>query len=202
MTPAHTLVELMQLFDFTDDDLEANRAGHLSERQRARIEAERLTASIEKASATMALCVFVIATILFLSAAFPMGQAMGPWILVAIVIWVLLATGAESLAQGLSRGWLRHAAHDRNHWLLRRLGRLNRAGDERVREGLVERLTGLLTHSTNEEHRTIMLDGEPFQSDVASGELDERLWQLATGLQYAFYLVPDVLWMLSAEPLD
>jgi hypothetical protein len=195
-----TLAELMALFDFTADDLAANRAGRLSDRQRECIETERLSASIEKAAAAVAVGVFLLAVLLFLALAYPLGSALGPWTLVVIVVWVVLAVGSANLAQRLTRSWLLRSALNRDHGLLRRLGRLDAAGDDQVRLGKVERFAGVLTHEDDGEHKQLMLDGEPFQTDVQA-DVDERLWKLTPGLRYAFYAVPGVLWVMSVEPL-
>jgi hypothetical protein len=197
----HELFDLMVLFDFTADDLAANRAGQLTNRQRERIEAERLNASIEKAAATAALASFGILMLLYFAVAYPLGNALGPWTLVFIAIWLALAVVAANLVRRALRRRLRQSARDRSHWLLRRLGRLDAAGDQRAAEGQVSRFAGVLTQADDSEHPLLLLNGEVFQADPSSADQDERLWQLEMGASYAFYAVPEVLWIVAAEPL-
>lgn len=197
----HTLADLMRLFDFTADDLTANRAGILTERQRARIASERQTASIEKASALIALICFVGMTALFLFLAFPLGNALGPWTLVAIFVWFGLTAFLTNRVRKVSARWLRKSVPKRKDPILRRIGRLDNPGTEAMQTGAVSRFSGVLTHGDDGEHRSLMLDDEPFQSDSASGGDDERLWKLKPGIAYAIYAVPDALWVVSVEPL-
>lgn len=195
-----TLPDLMRLFDFTAEDLSANRTGWLSDRQLARIEADRLQASIEKASSLVAVSLVLVFTLVYLGLAYRLGEALGPWILALIAAWFIAAVAIANLAQRLLRGWLRRSAHDRGHWLLRRLGSLDKPGDEAARTGRVIRFEGVLTKVDDGEHTPhTRLDDEEFM-DSASVEVDERLWAIAPGFRYAFYALPDVLWVVSVEP--
>ena len=197
-----TLPELMRLFEFTAEELAANRAGRWSNSQRARIETDRLNASIDKASALAAMACFLTLTLLFLALAYPIGERLGPWTLVFIAVWFTLTVMVANLARRWCVRWLRKTSTNRDHGLLRRFGRLDHQGDVATRTGVITRIVGVLTHGDDGEHANLLLDGKPFQPDSSSGDTDERLWTLAPGVRYAFYAVPEVLWVMSVEPLE
>lgn len=200
LPPVTDLPGLMALFEFTADDLAVNRAGALSPRQRARVEANTLNASIEKAAATLALPVLPAFTLVWLLLAWRFGDALGPWVLVGVVLWFASMAALFNLVYRTARHLLRRGAPDRRRGLLRWLGRLDSRIDSVLAASSVARLAGRAAILDDGEHQTIAFDGEPFMLDV-SAELDERLWRLATGQRYAVYYLPEVLWIVAVEPL-
>jgi hypothetical protein len=127
--PITDLEELMALFDFDAHDLAENRAGRMSARQRERAEAQTLTASIEKTATTISLPVIPLVTLPYLILVTRYGDEWGAGVLLAIVVWFGIMALCFWLVYRGVKAWLHRAARDRSHWLLRRLGRLDRRID-------------------------------------------------------------------------
>lgn len=196
----HSLVELQALFDFTADDLTANRTGVLSQRQRERIERDSLCASTDKAAATLALPVIPALTITYLWIAFNFADALGPWTLALIAAW-LGTTWLSTVVVFRAARWLLHrSAHHRDHWLLRRLGRLDDQRDRLVQAGRVERISGRLRVADDGEHTSVQI-GDHELMNSAAADVDERLWQVEPDREYTVYLLPELRWVLAVEPL-
>lgn len=196
----HALAELQVLFDFTADDLAANRTGVLSQRQRERIERDSLRASIDKAAATLTLPVIPALTLIYLWLALNFADALGPWTLALIAIWLVTMWLTATLVFRTARRLLSRTAHTRDHWLLRRLGRLNDQRDRLVRVGRVDRFTGRLRVADDGEHTYVQL-GDVELMNSAAADVDERLWQIEPERTYAIYLLPELRWVLAVEPL-
>jgi hypothetical protein len=162
------LNDLQALFNFTDADLVANRAGRLSDSQRDRltrlvhdertaIQANRLTLPVMVA---LGIAYFVLVP--------PLGDRLGP--LICIVI--LLALGVFGL---VSFAWQR---------LL--LAILRRRPPASLEDASVTSRSGILTVEDDGEHRHLLLDDLELQTDVDAVE-DVRLWRLEPGQHYILY---------------
>lgn len=196
----HALAELQTLFDFTADDLAANRTGRLSDRQRQRIERDSLRASIDMAAASLALPVIPALTIIYLWIAFNFADALGPWTLALIAAWLGTMWLAATLVFRAARWLLCRSAQNRDHWLLRRLGRLKDQRDRLMRAGQVERLTGRLRVADDGEHTSVQIGDQELMNSAAA-DVDDRLWQVEPERAYTVYLLPELRWVLAIEPL-
>lgn len=195
-----TLDELKTLYDFTDDDLIANRTGRLSDAQRERFRHDLRTAVIARAAATLILPILPLTSCAFILFSLNYGDALGPLVLVAIVVWLALMYVLMRVGHSVAVRWLERSVKRTDHPLLRRLRAVNPAGEAVIERGLVERAEGTLTFPTDGEHTYVMLDEIEFTSDVAADE-DERLWKLTEGQKYAIHYLPETLWIASVEPL-
>jgi hypothetical protein len=196
--PITDLDGLMALFDFDAHDLAENHAGRMSPRQRERAEAQTLTASIEKTATTISLPVIPLVTLPYLILVTRYGDEWGAGVLLAIVVWFAIMALCFWLVYRGVKAWLNRTARDRSHWLLRRLGRLDRRIDASLRAGKVLSLAGVISFPDDGEHTYIYLGETEFTNSVAA-ELDERLWRLAAGRAYTLYYVPEVLWVMGVE---
>jgi hypothetical protein len=162
------LNELQALFNFTDADLVANRAGRLSDSQRERltriihdertsVQANRLTFPVMIA---LGIAYFVLVP--------PWGERLGPLICIVIV----LALGVFGLVSFV--------------WQRLLLTILRRRPPASLEDAPVTARSGLLTVEDDGEHRHLLLDGVEVQTDVDAVE-DERLWRLEPGQHYIFY---------------
>jgi hypothetical protein len=193
---------LETLFNFTADDLAANRAGALSPAQRDRYGRELYQAAIEKAAATLSLPVIPVCAVALMIFSLNYGDDLGPGILCAIGVWFALMWALFRLAFALFRRVLPQIARgDAAHPLLRLVRAYDRAGAQAVEQGIVQRVAGRLSMPSDGEHEYVMLDELELTSSVAAAE-DERLWQLEEGAHYAIYTVPGTPWIASVERLE
>lgn len=196
----HTLTELQSLFEFTDEDLIANRAGHLSDAQRDRFRRDLRSGVIARAATTLALPILPVTSCAFCLFSMYYGDALGPLVLVAIVVWLALMYVLMRVGYNVALRWLERRVNRTDHPLLRRLRAVNPAGEAVIERGIVERAAGTLKFPTDGEHTYVMLNEIEFTTDV-SADQDERLWDLTEGQNYAIYYLPETLWIASVEPL-
>jgi hypothetical protein len=194
------LDDLKALFEFTDEDLAANRAGRLSQRQQIQLRQDALNASIEKGAAIVTLSLMPLAAILFILFGLRYGDALGPLILVAIIIWFSGWAALYRFTWKLACWLLRRRTHTMDAPLLRRLGAYNSQAVHALESGVVERIAGRLSFPTDGEHMFVMSDDIQISINVAA-EDDERLWKLRAGQRYAIYRLPDASWIIAVEPL-
>ncbi|MBW4438562.1 MAG: hypothetical protein KME04_15585 [Pleurocapsa minor GSE-CHR-MK-17-07R] len=193
---------LETLFDFTEADLAANRAGVLSEIQRERLRQQLYQASISSAAFTLSLPVIFVFAVAFMAFSLRFGDDLGPGILCAIGVWFLLTWALYTLAYAVMRRLLPVIVRgNASHPLLRRVRAIDNAGSLALEQGIVERVAGRLGFPSDGEHEYVMLDDVELTNSVAADE-DERLWQLVEGAQYALYFVQGGPWIVSVERLE
>lgn len=195
---------LRELFDFTDDDLAANRAGVLSERQRENYRRDALDACIGSASAAAAAPFGVLIVIGYLNVAIRYGDELGPWVCVVFIAAFALFFMTVRAVAGLTAHLLRRLVRNPDCRLCRALGRwFYRETLDAIERGQVVAVRGMMTLESDGEHELVMVDGESLDADVALIDSDDRLWELLEdgGGRYALYVVPVVCWIVSAEPL-
>lgn len=198
MTPQ----ELQRLFEFTDDDLAANRSGHLSTRQQAHFRAQAGSAAADAATVISALPVAILLIALYFVLAITYGDALGPLVCVAIpaalgiffaVMWLWGLAARRIIVHlmqspGFEQG-LRH-----------RMPRVYGQPIVAIERGQVVAREGMLTRQSDGEHDYLLLNDEELQTSV-DAESDERLWKLPTDRRYTFYTVPDTEWIVAVENL-
>lgn len=189
---------LRSLFEFSENDLEANRSGRLSDAQRVRFRQQVHAASLEKAAVSLTLFMLPLGILAFSIFGVFRGVELGPWVLLVLLVLVLLLVFPVS---GLTRRLLRRIVGDHVfHPLLMRLRVVNTAYLQTIDHGQVTRLVGQITFPSDGEHQFVMIGEVELTSDVAADE-DERLWKLTEGRSYALYTVPETGWIVSAELL-
>lgn len=201
---AADLATLRGLFDFTDDDLAANRAGVLSERQRQNYRKGALDACIGSASAIAAAPFGVLIVLGYFNVAVRYGDELGPWVCVVFIAAFALFFMTVRAVAGLTAHVLRRFIRAPDCRLCRTLGRwFYRETLAAIERGQVVPVRGMITLESDGEHEMIMVDGEPLDMDIGLIDSDDRLWTLMEdgGGRYALYVVPVVCWIASAEPL-
>jgi hypothetical protein len=194
---------LKRLFDFTDDDLAANRAGRLSERQRAALRREVSRQAVDRLAARLTYPLVVLLIVLYFVIVPPLGSRLGPWTCAAIFLALLVITGAGYAWRGSVR-WLLRAASGRpalDGWLRRALPVAYGRRMAAVERGEVLQKSGTLTVWDDGEHRHLFLNDEELQNN-AMAEQDKRLWKLPPDREYHFYLLPETGWIVAAEPVE
>ncbi len=160
--------DLQALFDFTDADLLANRAGRLSDSQRQHLarlaHAERTSTQATRLTIPLMVALFIAYFVLVP----PLGDRLGPAICLVIVL-------AFALFAAASYGWQRLM-----------LVILRGRPPAPLNDAPVTVRSGLLTVEDDGEHLHLLLDGLELQTNVDATE-DERLWKLQPGNYYTFY---------------
>ncbi|MCU0464222.1 MAG: hypothetical protein MUF38_06600 [Anaerolineae bacterium] len=201
---AADLDTLRELFDCTDEDLAANRAGVLSERQRQNYRKDALDACIGSASAVAAAPFGVLIVIGYLNVAVRYGDELGPWVCVVFIAAFALFFITVRAVAGLTAHLIRRFVRDPDCRLCRIMGRwFYRETLVAIERGQVVAVRGMITLESDGEHELVMVDGELLDADVALIDSDDRLWELLEdgGGRYALYVVPVVCWIASVEPL-
>lgn len=154
------------LFDFTDKDLLANRAGHLSARQRERLIREKTGKRVDQSARRAMYPFLIVMVVLYVVLAVPLADQYGPIVIVA----------AFAVIIGLSYGW----------WQFVRVVIRQTLTPQSLNEGYVRARSGRITFKDDGEHRAVFLGREELQTNVTVGQ-DERLWQIKPDEDYILY---------------
>lgn len=193
------LKTLKRLFDFTDDDLAANRAGKLSDRQRTLYRQMRVTAKISKRLSMVMVAFFLLTFLIYMGFSITYGSQLGPLVLVGLVVWLgLLYTVFRLISYLIGRISTHYEQHP-THWIYRTFGKLTPPEQVLHEHAAVQQATGRLTVQTDGEHEHLMLGEFELTIDVAADN-DERLWKLERDKTYTVYYIPDPLWIVAIEP--
>jgi hypothetical protein len=194
---------LKQLFDFTNADLEVNRAGRLSEPQRAALQREVRRQAVETLAARLTYPVAILLIVLYFVLVPPLGSRLGPWTCAAIFIALLVITGVGYAWRGAVRWLLGAAAGSQafDGWLRRALPVIYTRRMAAVERGEVIQKPGTLTMRDDGEHRHLFLNDAELQNN-AMAEQDKRLWKLTPDRDYRFYLLPETGWIVAVEPVE
>lgn len=193
------LKTLKRLFDFTDDDLAANRAGKLSERQRTLYRQMRVTAKISKLLGKLMLVIFLVSFLLYMGFSIAYGNQLGPLVLVGLAVWLGLLYVVFRITSNIIGRVPTHYNQHPTHWLYQTFGKLTPQEQSLYERAAVQYATGRLTVQSDGEHERVMLDDFELSLDVAA-DSDERLWKLDRDKTYTVYFVPDPLWIVAIEP--
>lgn len=196
------MTDLQQLFQFDEEDLIANRAGRVSERQRSVMLALLQQAQVEAAATAMTIPPLIACIVLYFAVVPALGDALGPGICIVIPLSIVLIYGGLRLQWALTRRLLAALARRSpgfRAWLVQRMSRYTSLPIQ-PEELIAARRAGLLRFASDGEHEHLLLDDEEFLINVQV-EADERLWQLEAGQRYAIYYIPQRLWILSVERL-
>lgn len=196
-----TLDELQRLFEFTDDDLNANRAGRLSARQQAKMREDVRRGAVDAAATISMIPITIVLIIAYFALIVPLANQIGAWTCLVIVLALVLIVAISTLWWKLARRVIHRLMNkpEFEGWLRRRM-RANYAEPlAAVEKGAVAARAGLLEQRSDGEHEYIFLGDEELQISVAA-EPDERLWKLEPGQEYIVYRVPDTSWIVSVEP--
>jgi hypothetical protein len=190
---------LPKLFDYTPDDLRANQNGVLTPRQREKLLRELRVGVVDQAATMLTLPLIGLLAIAYFVIVPPLGDALGPLILVVIALTIsgiiAVGYGCWRLIGALLRRWMTRLAFDA--WLRRRIKRYGDAA-ALIERGVVHATSGVITIESDGEHQYMMLDGEPLQSNVEVDE-DERLWKLTPDQSYTLYRVAERGWIVAVE---
>lgn len=203
------LEALKRLFEFTDDDLTANRAGRLSARQHSQIQTNLEAACVNAAAAVSglpALAILIILWVILMSSlSDQLGSIIDPVALGAILgivimlrLWWEAARRLIGLAVQRSPAW--------RVWLYRRMQRAlvgyTPVTTRAIEQGRVEAACGQLHFQSDGEQEHVYLDGKQFTVKGKDAGADQRLWQLQPGARYTIYFIPDARWIVAVEPQD
>lgn len=194
---------LKRLFDFTDADLEANRAGRLSERQRVMFQQEVLRQAIDRLAARLTYPAVVLLIVLYFVIVPPLGNRLGPWTCAAIFLALLVIIGAGYAWRGAVR-WLLGVASGSpafDGWLRRAMPVIYARRMAVVERGEVLQQPGTLTIRDDGEHKHLFLNDEELQNN-AMAEQDKRLWKLTPDREYHFYMLPETGWIVAVERVE
>lgn len=196
------MADLQRLFQFNEDDLIANRAGRVSERQRSVILGQLQEAQVNAAAAATTIPLLLLCIVLYFAWVPALGDALGPGICLVIALSIFLIYGLARLQWALVRRWLAAWAQRSSgfrEWLAQRMSRYTSL-PIRPEQLIAERREGVLRFASDGKHEHLLLDDEEFLINVQD-EADERLWQLEAGQRYAIHYIPQRLWILSVERL-
>lgn len=196
------MADLQRLFHYDEDDLIANRAGRVSDRQRSAMLALLQQAQVDAAAAATLIPLLILCIVLYFAVVPALGDALGPGICIVIALSIVLIYGGLRLEWALMRRLLAALARRSpgfRAWLAQRMSRYT-ALPIQPEDLIVARREGLLRFVSDGEHEHLLLDDEEFLTDVQA-EADERLWQLEAGQRYAIHYIPQRLWILSVERL-
>jgi hypothetical protein len=174
---SHEVIMLAAALGFNDDDLQANRAGRLTVRQRNRVYGLRYTLII--ALAVVTAVIGLIAAVVIVAVL--VGAAISP-------VAILLALGGEVITAGLAY-WAWSLWQNYRTYLL---------------PGRVQQVKGTVTvyqlrERQDERRKTVYyLRIDPLEFPIS----DEGLNAFTDGARYVVYYVPQPLTLLSAEPAD
>ena len=194
--------ELQRLFDFTDNDLSANRSGQLSERQRMKMRQQVRSGALDAAATASLIPVAAVLVIAYFALVVPLANRIGAWTCLVIVMALVVIAAATSLWWKIARSVLSRALENPGfeRWLRRRMRRSYAAPFAFIEQDIVIAHAGRLEHRSDGEHDYIFLGEEELQINVAA-EPDERLWKLKPGHDYIVYMMPDTSWIVAVEPL-
>lgn len=193
------LKTLKRLFDFTDDDLAANRVGKLSERQRTMYRQLRVTAKISKRLSVLMVVIFLVTFVIYMGFSIGYGNQLGPLVLVGLGVWLGLLYVVFRLTSAIIGRVPTHYEQHPTHWLYQTFGNLTPQEQTLYERAVVQRAAGRLSVESDGEHERVMLDDFELSLDVAA-DSDERLWKLERDKTYTVYFVPDPLWIVAIEP--
>ncbi len=192
------LKTLKRLFDFTDDDLAANRAGKLSDRQRILYRQMRVTAKISKRFSILMVGFFLLSFVIYIAFSITYGNQLGAFVLVGTGIWIGLVYSVFRLISHFIGRVPQHYERNPGHWLYRAFTTLNSQEQALYDHAVVQQVTGLLTVRSDGEHGHLMLGDFELTVDVAADN-DERLWKLTHDTIYTIYYIPNPLWIVAIE---
>ena len=193
------LKTLKRLFDFTDDDLAANRAGKLSVRQRTLYRQMRITAKISKRLSILMVAFFLLSFVIYIGFSINYGNQLGPLVLVGTAVWLGLVYLVFRIASAVIGRVPVHYQQNPAHWLYQTFGKLTAEEQARYERAAVQQATGRLTVQSDGEHQHLMLGDFELTIDAAADN-DERLWKLQRDKPYTVYYLPDPLWIVGVEP--
>ena len=157
------------LFDFNDEDLLANRSGHLSARQRIHLEDWLKQERVNRRALWVTYPVVALLVLGYFVVVPPLGRTLGPGIIAVMLV-------AFALILGTSYGWWQVARVLFNRWLT----------PPPIPVTAVVARTGRVHIENDGEHEHILLNEDELQSNV-DAQQDERLWELAPDHDYTFY---------------
>lgn len=176
------LKTLKRLFDFTDDDLAANRAGKLSERQREKLQRRLSQQQWEQTANGLTLVIFVVGIVIYMAFSVTYGNQLGPLVLLVLLIWLVVIYGLSKLIAKLPT-------------LMQRRYKYNPSFPQPA----IEKETGPLIFTSDGEHQYALLNQLEFANSAAV-DGDPRLWKLEETEVYTIYYVEEPLWIAAIEP--
>jgi hypothetical protein len=176
------LKTLQRLFDFTDDDLAANRAGQLSERQREKFQRRLSQQQWEQTANGLTLVIFIITFVIYIAFSVTYGDQSGPLVMLALIVWLAVMYILSKLMAKLPA-------------LMQRRYKYNASFPQPV----IEKETGPLIFTSDGEHRYALLNQLEFANSAAV-DGDPRLWKLEETEVYTIYYVEELLWIAAIEP--
>jgi hypothetical protein len=196
-----TLDELQRLFDFTENDLNANRAGQLSERQRSKMREQVRNGAVDAAATASLIPVTAVLVIAYFALVVPLANRIGAWTCLVIIVALVVIAVVASVWWKIARKVISRAMKNPGFegWLRRRMRRSYAAPLAFIEQDIVTAHAGRLEHRSDGEHEYIFLGDEELQISVAA-EPDERLWQLKPDRDYIVYMMPDMSWIVAIEP--
>lgn len=188
-------------FDFTDADLQANRAGRLSAAQQARLHAQLREATAGKIAAIVTTGAVAALFVAYFVVIPPLGDQLGPLICAVIPLAIVAGFLAARLVWHVFQRILARLLQRPTFaaFLRQRLPDYA-ANTQRIEAGNITAQTGLLTLRSDGEHEHLFL-GEVELQD-SRDEADEQLWQLPQGQAYTVYRVTATDWIVAVEQLD
>ena len=169
------LNNLETLFDFTNEDLQINRAGKLSERQQLQLKRSLLKSNIDKWFSYLTWVMFLVSLTLFIIFNLRYGDQLGSLVLVDIGIWLALVYILSKLIVKQGHIVLRQISNDQTNWFIRAFRNVNSKALLELETSVVEHTTGQLRFVSHGEHTYVMLNDLELTSNVAADK-DKRLW--------------------------
>jgi hypothetical protein len=179
------LDRLKALFDFTDEDLVANRSGVVSARQRHNYGQRLFKQRVNKYVSLLTFAMFVLSLIIFMAFSLNFAQRLGSLTLVVIVIWLVTVFILAKLIE-----------YGGN--LILRLKSNNEAKPE-IDNPILKQVTGRLQFSDDGEHRYVMLDSFELANSAAT-DSQKMVWKLEANQRYTVYYVEQPFWIIAVEP--
>jgi CBS domain containing-hemolysin-like protein len=179
------LDRLKRLFDFTDEDLAANRSGVLSARQRQHYGQRLFKQRVDKYVSLLTFAMFVLSLIIFIAFSLNYAQRLGPMILVAIVIWLAIVFILAKLIQQVANMILRLKSNDETKY--------------EIDNPILKQATGRLQFTDDGEHRYVMLDSFELANSAVT-DSQTMVWQLEANQRYTIYYVEQPFWIVAVEP--
>lgn len=179
---------------------EANRAGRLIEEQQQSLRNLLRRETMESWVQWSALPTFVGMMVIYFIVIPPLGNQLGPLILVVIVLALVVVVIAVRVIKYLLRGLITRALNNprTEAWLRRHLASYDREYSL-IEQGDVEILTGRMTKESDGEHTHMLFDGQPLDSvfSAAIGNLFITLDR-----DYILYRLKGSLWLVNMEIIE